>query len=91
MSIFYFLVILQGIITFLIFWRMSVTNKEEWLFTKFYNAMLIGAIVGFILGAIWGYIFYNLSGLFIASSCGMLSGSLTFLAVKYLSDYTYKE
>jgi hypothetical protein len=81
----------QFTIYMLIFYRMSITNKEEWRYTQYMKGSLIGAIVGFIVGGLTGYTLYRVNGLYLGASYGLLLGALAFIINLFLFNRRMKE
>lgn len=68
---------------------MTKTNEDEWLFTPYDRSLLIGAIVGFPIGAISGLILWNMTGLYLGLASGItLSAISCFLNVLMLNFRT---
>lgn len=51
---------IQFIIYMLIFVRMGNTNKEEWKYTKYIHAVIIGGIIGLVFSTLSGIGLYYL-------------------------------
>jgi len=71
----------------IIFIVMTKKNEDEWKFTLWQHSLLIGAIVGIIPGIAIGYLLFNMAGLYLGASAGIILGALSCLLNKLLLDF----
>lgn len=68
---------LMFLIYFVIYYKMSSKNIEEWRYTRYDQALLIGGIIGFPSGMLLGFLLFGWIGFYLVSVFGCLISCLS--------------